>query len=273
MPGAKKRVTKRLWFLARIVTLMCCTACNASKNDTPSASTSVHEGACQLASDAATPEFLKRIGCSADFAVLAAQPVDADLPGAQSTKVVIDTADGDALYFQNSQMYKIHYEFASAHLSGNGLPLVPQLAEFNASEYYSPERRFLLGAVTYYQDPKVWALEVAPYDTASAAQITRMYKAVRAAAFFGPGLVFHPTSDNVAIEAKKLAASVATTTTAELYADTSYQPLTLGSTVGRLHFTTAANLSTEYLPYEDIVVLDEAPNDITVVRGLFSQQF
>jgi hypothetical protein len=273
MLGAKKRVTKRPWLLARVMVVICAVACNASNNDVPSASTRVQEGACQLSSDAGTTEFLKHIGCNADFTALASQPVDADLPGAQSTKVVIDTADGDALYFQNSQMYKIHYEFAATHLSGNGLPLVPQLAEFNATEYYSPERRFLLGAVTYYQDPKVWALEVAPYDTATAAQIARLYNAVRAAAFFGPGLVFHPTSDNVAVEAKKLPSSVRTTTTAKLYADTTYQPLTLGSTVGRLHFTTAANLATEYLPYEDVVVLDEAPNDITVVRGLITQEF
>jgi hypothetical protein len=224
-------------------------------------------------SDAGSAEFLQRIGCSADFNALASQPIDADLPGARSVKVVLDTADHDALYFQNSQTYKIHYAFASTHLSGHGLPLVAQLADFNATEYYSPDRRFILGAVTYYQDPKAWALELAPYDTGSAAQITRLYDAVRAAAFFGPALVFHPTSDNVAVEAKKLGAGVRTLTTAQLYADTSYQPLTLGSTIGRLHFTTAAKLATEYLPYEDVVVLDQAPNDITVVRGLITEEF
>lgn len=231
------------------------------------------EGTCQLAMDAATPEYLATIGCTSDFDWLAAAPIDADLPSARSAKVVLDTADGNKLYVQNSELYQIHYDFVSTHLSGNGLPLVPQLTDFNTTEYYTPGRRFVLGAVTYYADPKVWALEVAPYDTASATMIQSLYDAVKAAAFFGPALTFHPTSEAVAAEAAKLPSTIPIETTAQLYAGTSYQPLTLGTTVGRLHFTTAANLATEYLPYEDVVVLDEAPNDITVVRGLITQEF
>ena len=34
-------------------------------------------------------------------------------------------------------------------------------ATFNTSEYFAPDRRFLLGAVTYYTGPGVWALEIA----------------------------------------------------------------------------------------------------------------
>ena len=70
------------------------------------------------------PDFLRRIGCRKDFDALASEPLDASIPGARSVKVVLDTLDGDALYFQNSKKYQIHYEFASAHLSGNGKPLV-----------------------------------------------------------------------------------------------------------------------------------------------------
>ncbi|MFY0540996.1 hypothetical protein [Nannocystis pusilla] len=36
-----------------------------------------------------------------------------------------DHADADALYFQNSALYPIHYEFVSTHLSGDPLPVVP----------------------------------------------------------------------------------------------------------------------------------------------------
>jgi hypothetical protein len=257
--------------LGWLICLFGCAACQESQSN-PDA-TSIREQACQLANGAEAPEFLPHIGCAADFAALASEQVDVDLPGSRSVKVVFDTSDDNALYFQNSQIYKIHYDFVSTHLSGNGHPLVSQLSEFNNSEYYSPERRFILGAVTYYEEPKVWALEVAPYDTASAAMITTLYQAVRAAAFFGPALTFHPSSDGVAAEAKKLASTVRVKTTADLYANTAFQPLTLGRAIGRLHFTTAASLATEYLSYEDIVVLDQAPNDITVVRGLITQEF
>ena len=98
----------------------------------------------------AEPDFLNSIGCPDDFAALASEPLNASIPGARSLKTVIDRLDGDKLYFQNSKRYMIHWEFASEHLSGQGLPPVPPLAQFNEKEYYSPSRRFLLGAITFY---------------------------------------------------------------------------------------------------------------------------
>jgi len=218
-------------------------------------------------------EFLRHLGCTADFKALASAPIDVSLPGARSTKVVLDQTDSDALYFQNSTLYQIHYQFVSTHLSGGTLPVVGALSDFNATEYYSPSRRFVLGAVTYYEEPKVWALEVAPYDTASADQIAKLHAAVKAAAFFGSALVFHPTSDAVAAVAKKLPPTIPVMTTDQLYAKISYQPLTLSSGVGRLRFVRAANLDTATISFQDIVVLDQAPNDITVVQGLVTEEF
>jgi hypothetical protein len=220
-------------------------------------------------------DYLRYIGCTKDFEALSSDPIDATLPGARSTKVVYDTAQtGGALYFQNSVLYQVHYEFASTHLSGNGLPVVPQLASFNTTEYYSASRRFILGAVTYYEDPGIWALEFAPYDTASATMIATLFHAVKDAAFFGPALAFHPTSDAITATAKKLPADIPRITTDQLYARIDYQPLNVARAVGKLTFTTAAALDQgQYLSYQSIVVLDEAPNDISVVSGIITQEF
>lgn len=258
------------------VTLVCAAlpaSCSDSSSGALPGPTGVVEGKCEITDASATTEMLRRIGCTPDFQALASEPIDSNLPGARSVKVVLDQASSNALYFQNSVLYKIHYEFVSTHLSGGDLPLVPELSQFNAAEYYTPDRRFILGAVTYYEGPKVWALEVAPYDTASAAMITTLFKAVQGAAFFGPGLYFHPTSEAVAAEAKKLGADVPVKTTDDLYAEIDYQPLSLASAMGRLHFAKVADLDTEYLSHEDIVVLDEAPNDISVIQGLITQEF
>lgn len=220
-----------------------------------------------------SPEFVQHIGCDADFAALASEPLDSSLPGARSVKVVQDHADSDAVYFQNSVLYQIHYDFVSTHLSGDALPYVPELSEFNTTEYYSPERRFNLGAVTYYDGPKIWALELAPYDSASAAMIEALFRGIAAEAFFGAEMRFHPTSESVAIEAAKLPGDIPIVTTDELYAGTDYQPLSLGSAMGRLHFATAAELDTDYVSFQDILVLDEAPNDISVIQGLITEEF
>jgi hypothetical protein len=233
----------------------------------------VQEGECLFDPDAETPDYAQQITCRANFDALASAPLDASLPGARSAKVVLDQFDDNALYFQNSTRYQIHYDFVSEHLSGGDLPLVPDLSSFSASEYYRPDRRFILGAVSYYEAPDVWALELSPYDTASASMIEALYAAVAESAYFGPALKFHPTSEAISSIAEKLNESVQVITGDELYAQIDYQPLTLGSTIGRLRFAKRVDLASVYLGYQDLPVLDEAPNDISVVAGLITQEF
>ena len=220
-------------------------------------------------------DYLRYIGCRKDFEALASEPIDATLPGARSVKIIYDTAQNDGgVYFQNSVIYTVHFAFVSTHLSGNGLPVVSQLASFNTTEYFSPTRRFILGAVTYYEDVGVWALEMAPYDTASASMIATLFYATRNAGFFGPALAFHPTSEAIKGTAKKLPGDIPIVTTDQIYAKIDYQPLNPARAVGRLIFTTAEALDQgQYLSYQSIVVLDEAPNDISLVSGIITQEF
>lgn len=220
-----------------------------------------------------TPDFVREIGCAQDFDALSSLPLDISIPGARSVKFVLDQADGNALYFQNSGKFSIHWEFASAHLSGNGKPVVPMLGQFNTTEYYSPTRRFLLGAVTHYEGPDVWALEIAPYDTASAAMITKAYKAIAAASFFGSKLYFHPTSEAVEEEAKNLGPDVPVKTTDDLFNGVNFLPLNLGTSIGRVRFLKVEQLAVECLSFRDIVVLDQVPNDLAVTLGIVTEEF
>jgi pyruvate, water dikinase len=233
----------------------------------------VKEGPCEIAEGASAPDFLRAIGCRRDFDALASQPLDASIPGARSVKFLVDTLDADSFYVQNSQKYQVHYEFASTHLSGNGKPLVGTLKKFNETEYYATTRRFILGSLTYYEGPRLWALEIAPYDTASPELIDRAFRKATAATFFGPALVFHPTSVAVERVAAQLPTTVRLRSTAEIYEKVDYQPLNLAVSIGRLRFTRAAALTTEYLGFRDIVVLDTVPNDLSVTLGIITEQF
>jgi pyruvate, water dikinase len=240
------------------------------------AGSEIREGTCEVAVDDQAPDAVQRIGCRADFDVLASEPLDTSIPGARSVKVVFDqlalSGEGE-LYFQNSVKYAIHYDFVSAHLSGDGLPIVSTLNEFNQVEYYSPERRFILGAVTHYEGPDAWTLEIAPYDKATPDMIATLYRAVHDAAYFGIALVFHPTSETIDAELSELPDDVATISTETLYEGIDYQPLNLATGVGRLRSVNAAELATIYLSPSDLVVLDAVPNDITVVAGLITAEF
>lgn len=228
---------------------------------------------CSLPSGADV-NYARSIGCMDDFKLLASEPLDASIPGALSGKTVIDRFEDDpALYFQNSKKYEIHHAFASANLStASKKPFVPSIGEF-ASEYTHPQRRFILGAITYFEGPKIWTYEIAPYDNASAEMIEFAYKKICDSTFFGDSLYFHPSSQEVAAEAAKLPADVKIITTDELYSNIQFQPLNLGTSMGRLVFVTAKELETEYVTFRDIVVLDAVPNDISVTSGIITQTF
>ncbi len=219
------------------------------------------------------PDFTREIGCEDDFLALASIPLDASIPGARSVKTVIDRVDGNQLYFQNSVKYGIHWDFARAHLSGGDKPPVPDLAEFNKDEYYAPYRRFILGAVTYYEGRGAWTYEIAPYDTSTAEMLDEGFRIVADSAFFGPELYFHPTSETVGAVAEDLPSSIKIISTDELFEGIDYQPLNLGTSLGRLRFFRAGDLDTEYVDFRDIVVLDAVPNDISVVMGIITAEF
>ncbi len=222
---------------------------------------------CQI--DGETPPYLELIGCEADFFALASEPLDASIPAARSLKTVYDRIS-QTLYFQDVHRHPTHYTFCATYLSGNGLPPVPDLGTFNQREYYAPTRRFLLGSLTHYAGPDLFAYELAPYDTASAEMVETAITAIASHSYLGERVVFHPTS--LAHERLALPAHIARVTTDELFAGIAYQPLNLATSTGRLRFVRAADLSTTHLDFRDIVVLDFVPNDIAVVQGIITDQ-
>lgn len=217
--------------------------------------------------------FATQLGCDQDFDYLASAPLDASIPGARSVKTVVDRADSNALYFQDSVTYPFHWDFAVEHLSGDGLPLVPSLGEFNTTEYYSPDRRFVLGALTYYEEPQKWVYEISPYDTATSQLIAQAFDRIRLDLFKADELYFHPNSTAVELAAETLPPHIPIITTDELFADITYQALNLGTAMGKLRFMETEELETEIPSYRDVLVLDSVPNDIAIVAALITAEF
>ena len=233
------------------------------------------EGECLLAEGAEPPDSVLELGCSGDFNALASRPLDGSIPGARSSKTVVDTADGKALHFLNAQKYPMHYFFCAEYLSSSaGLPPVVDLMTFNNTEYYSPSRRFWLGAITFYEGPQVWTYEVAPYDTSSAEMVAESMQIISDAAFFKGVLFFHPTSEAVEKMAKDLPADIPIITTDDIYAGVKFLPLNPGTGIGQLRFIEARSLESGevFVTPRDVVVLDLVPNDIPVVAGIITDE-
>ena len=204
--------------------------------------------------------------CPEEFQAQAARPLDSALPGAVSVKTIIDQGDADRVHFQDTETYPVHRAFAVAKLGWPpGMPFVEQ--------YHYPQRRFLLGAVTYYEEPDVWAYEMAPYDTASAEMITKAIGLLGRASFFGDELHFHPTSREQLATAEDLGGDIPVVTTEEIYAGTNYQPLNLSETLAQVRVLTVDELETGYVSPREIAVVDRAPNDISVVAGIVTAEF
>lgn len=226
---------------------------------------------CLLEPEQIPPDFTATLGCPTDFGALASKAAAGGFSGTRSLKTVIDLFDG-ALYFQNSQKYPLHYDFCAEHLSGQGKPPVADPATFAATEYQSKYRRFLLGILTHYGAPGIWAYEIEPWDTSSPEMVTAAYDQVREAIFIGDDLYFHPTSEGVAKVVPGLPDHVKVVTTDELFQGIDFLPLNLGTAVGQLRFFQVGDLESgkTFVTARDIAVLDRVPNDISVVAGIIT---
>ncbi|MBK9036728.1 MAG: hypothetical protein IPL61_36675 [Myxococcales bacterium] len=207
----------------------------------------------------------EHLACAAEFMAQAARPLDAALPGAFTVKTIIDREDDDRAYFLDTNAYPLHRPFAVAHLGfPAALPFVDQ--------YFTPGRRFLLGSITYYEEPDVWAYELAPYDTASVELIATEFDRLVDASFLGGRLRFHPSSREQEARAAELPARIGVVTTDALWAGISYQALNLGETYARVRIVDAAALATTYVSPRELVVLDRVPDDLTVVAGTITEE-
>jgi hypothetical protein len=223
------------------------------------ASSPAREWACVAGED--DLDFLSEIGCLDDFLALASRPIDEAIPGARSVKTSVDRDDAMALSFQNSVRYPIHWDFVSENRSvAQMLPRVPTLSEFNLTEYFSPSRRFLLGALTHYEGPDAWVYEIAPYDSSTPDLVEAAFRLVAEHSYVGSKLRFHPTSQAIETVAEDLPSDIPLITTDELFDGIDYQPLNPAESVGKLRFIAAAELDTDPVGFRDIVVLDHVPS-------------
>lgn len=203
--------------------------------------------------------------CRAEFDAQAARPVDSQLPGAYTVKTIIDQANGDAVHFLDTNAYSMHRPFAQDHLG------YPPDGPF-VNEYFYPQRRFLLGSVTFYEEPGVWAYELAPYDTASPEMIAKAYRLLAGAAFFGDALRYRPTSDAQESRVTELPSDVRVISTEALRAGIFFTPLSRGEVCGQVHIRVASDLYHSLPGPRDLVVLDQMTDVLRAVGGVIVEE-
>ena len=200
------------------------------------------------------------------------------IPGARSVKTSVDREAGDALNFQNSVKFPIHWDFLSEHRSvaAGASRRVTRCRSSTASEYYSAfaalrARRGDLLRRARHVGVRDLARTTRPTPTMirTAYEQHREQHASSAAALF-----FHPTSLEVeGVAAGAAERRVPIISTDELFAGIDYQPLNLGRGDRPAALRDgAASSKTELRQLPRHRRARRVPNDISVTQGIITER-
>ena len=217
-------------------------------------------------------DYAEGIPSPAVWSALAASPGRERVSNTEVVKVIVDLEDHDRVYFLQSRRWEIHYFFASRFLN-TPTSHVEDHAAFNIREYRRADRRFVLGTIMHPRDSDTWWYELTAGDTLDVPRTVRVFNEIRALAFMGERLRYHPVppSHDGARDAFA-AAGVPLLFSDQIYAGMTYQPVNPGIAFGTLRLVDGP-LDTARVRRTDIVVLSNPPLDLPVCAGVVTAEF
>ena len=206
---------------------------------------------------------------AATWSQLAARPATATVARTEVVKFLLDTSHDRLIWFIDTERWDIHFDFAVENL---GIPGGWQAhGDFNTREYRRPERRFEMGSLVHYVDADIWALEMVAGDNLSGERVIRMFEDVRRQVFFGDRLRFRPLSPQHDQTLATIPGRLPVVGADEVFRGVRYQPLTNGEAFGTLRIVRGA-LDLASVRPDQILVLEDLPDEIPVVSGVISQE-
>lgn len=171
---------------------------------------------------------------------------------------------GPKAHFVNSRAYEFHIDYIQkTYLS------TQSVEELYQSSYFKPNRRFLLGSIVYYPSLKRYGIEFWEGDTLDPTLIETTMKTL--SPLFPKPLAFKPNSQ-AQIEAAARVAGLSTIEGNQIFGSLASLVLNPGRATGRL--VILPRLTPETIVRRgDIVVLDEAPLQMSPVAGIVTTEF
>lgn len=199
---------------------------------------------------------------------LAARPDNLVIARTEVVKFLIDLESDRQLWFTDTERWTIHYHFARDRL---GMPRGYEAhGDFNERQYRHPDRRFVMGSVVHYLDPDLWTFEMIAGDNLPGDRVARAFAQVRDALWVGEQLRYRPISELHEVLTENVAA-LPRVSAQEVFGGIRYQPLTRGTSYGTLRFVRGP-LDLASVRPDQILVLEQLPDEIPVVSGVISQQ-
>jgi pyruvate, water dikinase len=226
----------------------------------------------------------------ADFASLAADSITE----AGATFVVkffiADIKGCPTVYFQNTRLHPLHYEFFRAVLRG-----AMSMSQYETVTYFGEDRENLAGALIFYPERRVpsaaWQMELQspltieffPSDNLSPELARLAYRLLEERLLFVSlagdlhRLAYMPATDAREAELVAREREFARSTSlwlgrAEIYGNVTVQYLNPGKACGTLRRLTPEDLATTPLSYRDVVILTRLPNELPLVGGTISEE-
>lgn len=206
---------------------------------------------------------------AATWSQLAARPATATVARTEVVKFLLDTQHDRLIWFIDTERWDIHFDFAVENLGIQGGWQAH--GDFNTREYRRPERRFEMGSLVHYVDADLWALEMVAGDNLSGERVVRMFEDVRRQVFFGDRLRFRALSPQHDQTLATIPGRIPVVTAEEVFRGVRYQPLTNGEAFGTLRIVRGA-LDLASVRPDQILVLEDLPDEIPVVSGVVSQE-
>jgi hypothetical protein len=259
---------KRLAALALLL-LLAATAAACGDSGPPPALT------CAIAPGAAKPDAVDHLGCAADYVTLGyTEDPFVTFARTNSISVIVDR-DADTVFFLDTEKWWLHFDYiwqVVEHHAADAPGYTDARAAFSTENYYSQNRRYILGKIVQYQDQGLLVFSLSAGDRAGAALVREAFTRITPRLYDGASLRWRPVSN----DQERLMAELAdlpTITSEELFRGQTYQPLNAAVGFGTLRFVRASTLAaTPPLP-TDIAVMDRVPADVPVVSGIVTAEF
>jgi pyruvate,water dikinase len=247
-----------------------------------------------LAEAKSTDDYATRLDGSAclDELKALALPFKSDVGDSYSVKFYVRNVKSDPeVFFQNTQKYPLHFDFARKVLGVTGTA-----DDFAQDTYAGRERPAMAGTLIFY--PSVqggaqgatkeveapWTLNFFPGDELTTAQARLAHSLIEerltCASWTGPRkrLVYVPASNERESDASADAASFARAgigwmTHADLLGGLRMQALNDGVAFGTLLQLTPGELASRVVSFRDILLLSRLPNELPLVGGTITEEF
>jgi hypothetical protein len=247
------------------------TAHESAAHETAAREAAEHGGAVpeEAAGEAVpAPDWLDEIADEAAWQTLAARSDEHAIARTEVVKVLWDRVT-DHVYFCQSERWPLHYDFAVRFLESPERRLGVR-ADFNRAQYLRPDRAMQMLSLVRYPDAGFLTIELGPADTLDADGLVALHARLAPLVHLDRPLRFRPRSEAQIATAAR-AAGLDVVTPNEAWASVAYQPVTIGSAVGRLRFVDG-ELDPATLDPGDVVVLARVPLDLPLVAGVVTAE-